>query len=218
MKRRHFLETSTAAAFATLAGQIRAATPAGKAPHIVLRSSWQTVNIGDIAHTPGVLHLLEKHLPEAQVTLWPSDIGNGVKEMLQKRFPKVIIRERSAENIKKIFAECDFLLHGSGPSLVAQNDVAKWHKETGKPYGIYGITFAVRGSTSTKDAAPERTQKTISVFNEAKFTFFRDTVSLALAKELGCTCPIMEFGPDGAFACDVRNDEAAEKFLKANGL
>ncbi len=23
--------------------------------HILLRSSWQTVNIGDIAHTPGVL-------------------------------------------------------------------------------------------------------------------------------------------------------------------
>ena len=34
-----------------------------RAPRILLRSSWQTVNIGDIAHTPGVLRLLEKHLP-----------------------------------------------------------------------------------------------------------------------------------------------------------
>jgi hypothetical protein len=30
------------------------------------------VNIGDIAHTPGVLALLEKHLPEVEVRLWPS--------------------------------------------------------------------------------------------------------------------------------------------------
>jgi hypothetical protein len=42
-----------------------------RAPRIVLRSSWQTVNIGDIGHTPGVLALIEKHIPEADVTLWP---------------------------------------------------------------------------------------------------------------------------------------------------
>ena len=28
----------------------------------------------------------------------------------------------------------------------------------------------------------------------------------------------VEFGPDGAFAADVRNDDAAITFLKANGL
>ena len=28
----------------------------------------------------------------------------------------------------------------------------------------------------------------------------------------------MEFGPDGAFAVDLRNDAAADAFLKANGL
>lgn len=34
--------------------------------HILLRSSWQTVNVGDIAHTPGLLRLLENHLPEVK--------------------------------------------------------------------------------------------------------------------------------------------------------
>ncbi len=28
--------------------------------HLLLRSSWQTVNISDIGHTPGMLTLLEK--------------------------------------------------------------------------------------------------------------------------------------------------------------
>jgi len=35
-------------------------------PSILVRSFWQTVNIGDIGHTPGLLALLEKHLPEVE--------------------------------------------------------------------------------------------------------------------------------------------------------
>ena len=59
--------------------------------HILLRSSWQTVNIGDIAHSPGVLALCEKHLPGVEVRLWASDVGDGVKEMIKKRFPDLEI-------------------------------------------------------------------------------------------------------------------------------
>jgi hypothetical protein len=43
-------------------------------------------------------------------------------------------------------------------------------------------------------------------------------VSLQVAKDAGVTSPIIEFGPDGALAADVRNDEAAIAFLKAHGL
>jgi phosphoribosylformimino-5-aminoimidazole carboxamide ribonucleotide (ProFAR) isomerase len=55
LNRRSFLATLAV----TLASISRAA--GGRPPRIVLRSSWQTVNIGDIAHTPGVLHLLEPY-------------------------------------------------------------------------------------------------------------------------------------------------------------
>src|SRR5690348_5643567 len=133
MNRRTFIHTSLAAALAP------SLLAAGKRPpRIVLRSSWQTVNIGDIGHTPGVLTLLEKYLPQAEVRLWPSKVDNGVDAMLRRRFPKVPILE-GAQAIKAAFAECDFLLHGSGASFVAEKDVAEWHKETGKPFGIYGI-------------------------------------------------------------------------------
>ena len=50
----------------------------GEKKRILLRSSWQTINIGDIAHTPGVIALLEKHLPDVEVRLWASDIRDGV--------------------------------------------------------------------------------------------------------------------------------------------
>jgi len=212
MHRRLFLASALLAALAnsTRAGEKRA-------PRILLRSSWQTVNIGDIAHTPGVLALLEKHLPDAEIRLWPSSVDNGVKEMLQRRFPKLVLVQ-GAEALQAAFAECDFLLHGSGPSLVAEKDVARWARDTGKPYGVYGITLALQGSTSTAPAPDSAVAATLAVLNGARFVFFRDSVSLELAKARGCTCPVLEFGPDGAFATDLTDDARADAFLKANGL
>jgi polysaccharide pyruvyl transferase WcaK-like protein len=199
--RRHFLATTLAASLVSSFAGAQDKKPR----RIVLRSSWQTVNIGDIAHTPGVLHLLEQYLPEVEVRLWPSSVSNGVDEMLTKRFPKLrIIKGR--EDILAAFAECDFLLHGSGPGFVAQKDVAKWRKETGKPYGIYCIT------TSAKD------EESRELLSGAKFVYFRDSVSLQFAKDHGVTCPIMEFCPEGSFAVDLRNDAAADAFLKAHQL
>lgn len=203
LSRRAFLAQLSAATAGALFCQDSSA--AARPRRIVLRSSWQTVNIGDIGHTPGVLTLLEKYLPDVEVRLWPSNVGNGVEAMLRRRFPKVpIIQDRAA--IKAAFAECDFLLHGSGPSLVAEKDVVKWHAATGKPYGVYGITVTTPSA------------ETVKVLSGARFAFFRDSVSLRLAKEHGCQSPVMEFGPDGAFAVDLRDDAAAESFLKANGL
>ncbi|GDY21032.1 polysaccharide pyruvyl transferase [Verrucomicrobiota bacterium] len=212
MNRRHFLHSALAA---TLAASVHAADK--RPPRLLLRSSWQTVNIGDIAHTPGVLALIEKHLPGVEVRLWPSKVDNGVEEMLLARFPKLRL-VKGPEALKAAFAECDFLLHGSGPSLVAQNDVARWAKETGKPYGVYGITLSLQGSTATSPASEKSVAATVAVLSGAKFAYFRDSASLELAKQRGCTCPLMEFGPDGAFATDLRDDAKATAFLKANGL
>jgi polysaccharide pyruvyl transferase WcaK-like protein len=186
-------------------------------PRILLRSSWQTVNIGDIAHTPGVLALLERYLPEADVRLWPSSVSNGVDEMLRRRFPKLSLVQGAAA-LDAAFDECDFLLHGSGASLVAERDVVRWRRETQKPYGVYGITLPLTSSTSTRPTANDVFAKTIEVLSQARFVFFRDSVSLQLAKERGCTCPVMEFGPDGAFATDLRDDQRATAFLKQHKL
>ena len=219
MNRRNFVTTvatslGAAALNATVTATARAADK--RAPRILLRSSWQVVNIGDIAHTPGVLALLEKHIPEAEVRLWASgDLSPAVAAMEHKRFPKLkIVKGTLGADGKAANAElgeavawADFLLHGSGPSLVAAKDVAAFAKHTGKPYGVYGIT---RGSSANSGDN--------EILSRAKFVYFRDSVSLARAKADGVKCPIMEFGPDGAFACDLRDDAKATIFLKANGL
>ena len=217
MKRRQFLQTTIASSMAGITAIVTSGASNTRRPRILLRSSWQTVNIGDIAHTPGVLALLERDFPEADVRLWPSRVDNGVEEILRRRFPNVPIIQ-GATALKSAFAECDFLLHGSGPSLVAQNDVVRWSKETQKPYGIYGITLPVIDSTATKPTPDETLAKTIDVLSAARFVFFRDSVSLKLAQDRGCTCRVMEFGPDGAFGTDLRDDPKAVSFLRQNDL
>ncbi|GGH21023.1 polysaccharide pyruvyl transferase [Dyadobacter endophyticus] len=210
--RRDFMKNSAAVAI-TLLAPLKGFS-AHKNPIIILRSSWQTVNIGDIGHTPGVLALLEKYIPEAHVRLWPSDVGNGVEEMLMKRFPNLKIIKTDQDKTQAM-AEADFMLHGSGPSLVARVTLEDWVK-TGKPYGVYGITFP--GVYGTPDQAKKASPKDIELLNNARFAFFRDSVSLEIAKELGVKCPVMDFGPDGAFAVDVRDEASADAFLKSHDL
>lgn len=173
--------------------------PPAKAP-LLLRSSWQTVNIGDVAHTPGMLTLLEKHFPQQEIWLWPSKVDNGVDQMLQARFPKLRILQGEKDQ-KEALEKCSFLLHGSGPSIVGMKTLNQWRKETGKPYGILGVTL------------PAIDPSAVAVMNDAKFLFCRDSVSLALAKSKGVKCPIMDFAPDGAFATDLKDDARADKFL-----
>jgi hypothetical protein len=208
ISRRHFIGSTLASCVLSCFASAR------ELPRrIMLKSSWHTANIGDIAHTPGVLALLQKHIPDAELILWPNNVENGVEEMLRRAFPKVRIlsgRIRAdgepTPEVHAAFGEADLLLHGSGPSLVAQRALAAWRKKTGKPYGIYGITFS-SGDTEA-----------IDLLTNARFVYFRDSVSLATAKKKGVTCPIMEFGPDGTFGVTLRNDTAAKAFLAANEL
>lgn len=199
---------------ATLACCIRAAEP--RAPRILLRSSWQVVNIGDIAHTPGVLTLLEKHIPGADVKLWASgDMTAEVAALLRRRFPQLQIVKgslgadgrASTPELGDAVAWSDFLLHGSGPSLVGAKDVAAFVTHTGKPFGVYGITHGSFLSGDDKE-----------LLSQAQFAFFRDSVSLQRARDEGVNCPIMDFAPDGAFACDLRDDAKATAFLESHGL
>lgn len=217
MQRRTFLHASGIMALG-LALRTTLGADAKRPPRILLRSSWQTVNIGDIAHTPGVLRILKQHLPEAEVTLWPSSVDNGVDELLLKEFPGLKIAKKGSKELDQAFEECDFLLHGSGASIVAQNDLIHWHKKTGKPYGIYGITFPLKKSSSTSAESEGALKRAVEVLNNASFVYFRDGKSLELAKSLGAKSPVMEFGPDGAFACDLRDPKLAEDFLAKHDL
>lgn len=214
MQRRAFLKQSLVAATVPALAPLAAFAAQSTPRQILLRSSWQTVNIGDIAHTPGALRLLETHLPDAQVTLWPFSVDRGVREMLQKAFPKVRIvegrldregRPATAE-LREAFAQADLLLHGSGPSVVAWKDLRAWRRVSPKPYGVYGVTVG-EVDAELKD-----------LLSDAAFVYCRDTISLDVIRKAGVQSPVMQFAPDATFAIHLRDDGRSQDYLRAKGL
>lgn len=183
---------------------------------ILLRSSWQTLNIGDIGHTPGALQVFRQYLPsDTNVILWPSSVANGVAEMLKKYFPKLTIAEGELDAsgqpatpaLQAAFAQADVFVHGSGPMVLAQTHAEAWRKLTGKPYGIFGITIG-----------GELDDRLADLLNGAAFVYLRDTVSLKRLQERGIKSPVLAFGPDATFAIPLRDKLKAETYLKSVGL
>ncbi|NDC63336.1 MAG: polysaccharide pyruvyl transferase family protein, partial [Planctomycetia bacterium] len=173
--------------------------PPARRPRILLRNGWQSVNIGDIAHPLGFLELLERHGIDADVALWPTDIGNGARELLARSFPRLEVLDNE-EAIQAALRRSDFFVHGSAGGL-------GWREETGRPFGVMGISFV------------DEPAENVQLLSAADFVFFRDGVSLAAARSRGCTSPVVEFGPDAVFACTrPRDDAAAEAFLRRHGL
>ena len=201
ISRRDFITASLAMALVACIPRLAAAKP----QKILLRSSWQTVNIGDIAHTPGMLALLERHLPDAEVTLWPNKLGPEVEQILTTRFPRLKIATTGEEKAAAL-AACDFFLHGSGPGLVGVKELYK-AKEAGKPYGIGGVTLNDGEIKSHRD-----------LLAGARFVCLRDTDSLRALEASGFSGSPVTFGPDATFALDIYDEPAADGLLKQHNL
>ena len=172
---------------------------------ILLRGSWQTKNIGDIAHTPGFLSLAGKFLPDCEIWLWPCQIDLGVREMLLKNFPRLRIAESDTE-LKEAFETCDFLINGSGPGIDS-NGIQLWKDRTRKPYGCFGI--------STDGLWSEHKREILS---EASFIFCRDSLSEFFLKQQELACRVIAFASDATFGLHLEGDHSAATFLQENGL
>ena len=183
-------------------------------PTILLVSGWQDVNIGDIAHTPGLLHILETFIPKATIILWKRSRGEEVKKLLNKNFPNVTIvyggvdQEKNVENpeIMEAFKKADLMIHGSGPSLVGGDNLASWIKHTNKPFGVFGTTLE----------NPSKYHQ--DILQKASFIYTRETKSIEHLKKAGINGEHIQFAPDATFFMNIRDDKKGFAFLEANGL
>lgn len=216
MHRRRFLQ-SIAAAMGTTLSAMMAQTVEGEQKVILLQSGWDTVNIGDIGHTPGTLRVIEEHLPQVKVICWVMKVDERVTAMLKKRFPRVEFIQGSLKGtapeddaLRAAFDRCHLFIRNSG---MGQDISYMLHcKKIGKPYGLYGQSFfpqMVEG---------EGAEQRIGLLDEASFIYCRDTTTLATLKKANLTTPILEFGPDGCFGIDVRDEDRALAFMKKHGL
>jgi len=224
--RRTFVQQAVtgAAALAAVgtAAPLLAAVRASQIRHILIANAWHCINIGDIAHTPGLIHLLDTFLPEVNVTLWPvpstrpgqeRELDPKVRQMLRAGFPRLkIITAGGAyakgpatrTDLAAAMAQADLFIVGSGGMHEAPLEV--WRATTGKPYGINGVTF---GSVSAERAA---------VLQKAAFVYCRDSVSVENLHKAGVSGPNVGFGPDTTFALHLRDDGRADRYLHQTGL
>ena len=246
MNRRYFLKTSAVGAGGLwLSSWGQAAATSGRPPRILLRSSWQSVNIGDIGHTPGALSLIEKHFPEAEVTLWPGNLGHGSRDLLTKGYPRLKIVEGSlgqdsnqpaaGSALAKAWHETDIYLSGSGSNFPSSAQAAAFHKATGKPVGVFGVsTDPISGFGGDRDPEGgtlknlrERALKLPPthlpenwryVIDRAAFFFCRDTLSRDYLRAQGVKTPLLEFGPDAQLGMHLRDDAKGLPWLAEHGL
>ncbi|MEZ0389653.1 MAG: polysaccharide pyruvyl transferase family protein [Verrucomicrobium sp.] len=212
--RRSFLSQ---AGMALGAASLPAFGDSGKGKTVLLKSAWDTVNIGDIGHTPGTLRILEQHLPEAHVILWAAKLDERVEAMLRRRFPKVEIlqgnltkKDAKGEALVEAFTRADVAIHNSG--MGTDTSFMAYCRKIGKPYGLYGQSYFPNFVVG--DKAPER----IELLNNAAFVYCREGRTLEILKNANVKTPVLEFAPDGCFGIDVRDDERALAFMKEAGL
>jgi hypothetical protein len=245
LNRRTFIACTAAALASGALPALSAAArrQAGPAPRILLRSSWQSVNIGDIGHTPGALRLLEVHFPDAEVTLWPTQLGHGSRGLLTKAFPRLRIVEGSlgpestpdTPELTLAWDEADLYLSGSGSGFPAHQHAAAFRRATGKPVGVFGVsTDPVSGFGEGRDAEggtleelrakaaklpPTHLQGEMRyILDHAAFFFCRDTISRDYLRQQRVKTPILEFGPDAQLGMHLRDDETGDAYRKAQGL
>ena len=211
--RREFVATLTAALGAPAFG----GAAQTKSKTILLQSAWDTVNIGDIGHTPGTLRILEQHLPDVQVIVWAMKLDERVMALLRRRFPKVEILQGSLtgkgerdQKLRQAIERCDLFLRNSG--MGTDTNFMEFCRKSGKPYGLYGQSYFP--SMVEGNGAAER----IELLNNARFIYCRETKTLDILRRASLKTPVLEFGPDGCFGIDVRDEERGLATMKKFGL
>lgn len=215
ISRRNFLHTAGAVLGAGAMPGLPAIAKAPKPPKtVLLQCGWAVKNIGDIGHTPGTLRFLEQYLPEAKVILWAVHTNEQVDAMLMKRFPRLEIVKGSLSDkngaAQQAIRRADCYLRG--PGMGQSTDFMKFCNQIGKPWGLQGQSYFP--DMVTGPGAEER----IALLNSAAFIYCRDSKTLKTLQDAGVKPPVLEFGPDGCFGIDVRDDARASARLAKHGL
>ena len=181
---------------------------------ILIVSGWQDINIGDIAHTPGLLNILQTFLPGTKLILWKKSAGSEVEAWLKRNFPAVEIVHGNVDSdfnvsnheVADAFNRSDIMIHGSGPSVVGSANLEAWVRSTGKPFGIFGTTIQ------------NIDDKLKNLLQKASFIFTRETASLEVLRKNGIETGNQMFVPDATFFMHLSDQSKAEIFLKEKGL
>lgn len=201
---------------------------------VLVRASWQTANIGDVAHAPGCLQALRRADPDAELVLWAVWLDDRELRLIRTLLPDVTIVEGNVDRhgrpgtaaLRAEFEAADVLVHGSGPAPLREAEMQAWRRLTGKPYGFFGVTFdpfdpaqdATLDDLGTMiDALPPDylSPGLRDTLEHAAFVYCRDSHSVGYLRGQGIDAT---FVPDAVFTADVADAAAAAATLAEFGL
>ncbi len=212
-------------------------------PRILVHSGWNRYNFGDVAHTPGLLSLLQEHIPEAEVWLWMSSYADWLRAYIGARFPAVhCVQGRLGgahgpidAEIEAAYAGADLFIFNSGPIFNYGHELmpgveAKMKGWRGFDWNAtmepaaklfyakaHGVPFGLFAQ-SFIHLAPPADVVLPDILSQAAFLYTRETDSLRYVQELGVRAAEMGFAPDAAWACNLRDDEKVLPWLEKHGL
>lgn len=204
---------------------------------VLLRSSWANANIGDVAHSPGLITALLDSEPDARITLWPMRLGEREEAMIRRAVPTVTIVRGDLDQagvpttpeLAAAWESADILVHGSAASASLVPELAVWRERSDRPYGYAGVTVdplfpRAWGSLERLRVMTQALPATFleddarAVIDGAEFLFARDSISLEYLRSQEARPGVLEFGPDGTFAYRYRDDAAGDAVLASLSL
>ena len=105
--------------------------------HLLVRACWQSFSMGEVAQVAGLLQILQEELPKVTVTLWATNLENGVGEWLKNLYPKVTLVTGTTGDdglpdqpaLQQAWNAADLLIHGPAATMVARNHLEAWRKK-----------------------------------------------------------------------------------------
>jgi len=215
----------------------------GERPCILVHSGWNRYNFGDVAHTPGLLSLLEQHIPEAEICLWMATYSEWLRAYIGARFPAVhCVHGRLGgahgpidAEIEAAYARADLFIFNSGPIFNYGHELMPgvapkmqgwrgfdWNATMEPAAKLFyakaqGIPFGLFAQSFIHFAPPADIVMP-DILSQAAFLYTRETDSLRYIEGLGVRAAEMAFAPDAAWACNLRDDEKVLPFLEEHGL
>lgn len=213
-----------------------------KPPTILIHSGWNRYNFGDVAHTPGLLRLLEIYIPEAEILLWMARYPEWLASYILARFPNVEpfygqisgVRNHVNSAIEDAFRRAELFIYNSGPIFnygheLVSSDVKTqgwrgfdWNATMDPAAKLYfakscQVPFGIFGQSFIYFAPPADIVVP-EILSQAAFVTTRESDSLNYLNQLGVQSPDMDFVPDAAWAFDLQDDESVVPWLDSLGL
>lgn len=193
-------------------------------PHMVLRTGWQTCNIGDICFTPSMLGVLRRYFGEIRISCLAQATDERIRRLAERVCPdvswvqdEICSKDRAPDlRISQLLGQADFFLYNSGPLFTYRGGEDYCYnsamplvfcQERRIPYALYAQSF---------ELAPPADLLLQPLFSGAKAISCRDSISLAALHKAGVASATL--APDIAFAFDRCDDRAGDAFLAAEQL